>query len=149
MFRFPWCIWEKCNIMLSDTLLSDNVSPFPERERGQSPHFTFHTNLTVKGKSFPFYFSGISEFTTKLISVAAVRRPQLTGNDELWRKYKYIYIADHPAERLKADILINDLFAWREPRPISLHSFSHCVSVTQTFTGWPVWYGGSNSELVV
>ena len=56
-----------------------HISPFPEREWWQSPHFTFHTSQPVSGFAF-FHSSGIFEFITKLISGDVVRRPQRGGN---------------------------------------------------------------------
>lgn len=66
------------------------------------------------------------------------RRPQQGGS--------CVHVIFSIKKKKNCDILRSDLFPWQEPWLITSHSFSHCASVTQKFTGWPGLHGFKTAE---
>ena len=128
-----------------------HISPFPERDMVTKPTFQVSHESDSQGIfAFSFQWNIWVYYKADIWrggQEATAGREQCLC-DALYKKKKKPKI--HPTVSLNCDILLSDLFPWQEPGLITLHSFSHCVSVTQTFTGqtdqhgcrsnsWQVW----------
>lgn len=129
----PWVLLQKMQYHAIWHSIIGHISPFPEKEGWQSPYA--HFSWGGGGGSWEIF-----EIIAKLISCNVVRGLQRGWSDHVILSIKNKKTNKQTCTTLQVRLSC-DLFPWQDSWLITLHSFSHCASVTKTFSGRPSLLG--------